>query len=124
MNNRVIAVLIFIVCALWTAPTHAADASYKNWRNSLKAAEQARYKRDFEGMRQILEKSAPVAQQLGPLSSAENAIWLAIAYMQLNLDDEALKTYNAELERIGSNPTALKVQIIRGLLLTQRSLLF
>jgi tetratricopeptide (TPR) repeat protein len=44
--------------------------------------------------------------------------------MQLNRDDEALKIYNAELDRIGPNPTALKVQIIRGLLLTQRSLLF
>jgi tetratricopeptide (TPR) repeat protein len=113
-------VLIFVLAS----SVRGADASYKSWRNSLKAAEQARYRRDFDGMRQILEASAPTAQQLGPLSSAENSIWLAIAYSQLSRDADALKVYNAELDRIGPNPTAIKVQFIRGFLLTQRSELY
>src|SRR6185295_4081124 len=124
MNKAFVAAIILAILASAGASSCAADASYKQWRTSLKAAEQARYRRDFDSMRQILEASAPVAQQLGPLSSAENAIWLAIAYSQLNMQTEALNVYNAELERIGPKPTALKVQFIRGMLLTQRSDLY
>src|SRR5438067_6499511 len=89
------------------APLRAADASYKHWRNSMKAAEDARFKRDFQKMREILEASAPEAQKLGSLSSAENAVWLTFAYQHLDLDDLALQTFNSELERIGPKPTAL-----------------
>jgi tetratricopeptide (TPR) repeat protein len=124
MNKRYLMTVVLVIFAFIAAPLRGADASYKHWRNSLKAAEQARYKRDFESMRKILEESASEAQQFGPLSSAENSFWLAIAYLQSNMDAEALKTYDSELQRIGPNPTALKVQIIRGLLLTQRGLLY
>src|SRR3954468_14064057 len=124
MKKAIVFTAIVLNFALIGSPLRAADASYKNWRNSLKAAEQARYRRDFASMREILEASAPVAQQLGPLSSAENAMWLALAYAQLNRDADALKVYNAELERIGPKPTATKVQFIRGFLLTQRSRLY
>src|ERR1041385_1758450 len=123
MKKTIVLTAIVLIFAL-ASSVLGADASYKSWRNSLKAAEQARYRRDFDGMRQILEASAPTAQQLGPLSSAENSIWLAIAYSQLSRDADALKVYNAELDRIGPNPTAIKVQFIRGFLLTQRSELY
>jgi tetratricopeptide (TPR) repeat protein len=104
-------------------PAQAAE-SYKHWRNSLKAAEQARYKREFEKMREILEGSAAEAQKLGPLSSAENAFWLAFAHRQLHQDAEALQVFDAELERIGPKPTAVKLQILRGILLTDRGVLY
>ena len=91
MNKRFLAAAILTVLATIGAPSFAADASYKHWRGSLKAAEQARLKRDFETMRQILEASAPEAQQLGPLSSAQNSFWLTVAYMQLHMDHEALQ---------------------------------
>ena len=82
MNKSFVAVAILAIFAVFSASSRGADASYKHWRGSLKAAEQARLKRDFDTMRQILEASAPEAQQLGSLSSAQNAFWLAIAYMQ------------------------------------------
>lgn len=124
MNKSFVAAAILAIFAVFSASSRGADASYKHWRGSLKAAEQARLKRDFDTMRQILEASAPEAQQLGSLSSAQNAFWLAIAYMQLHMDREALETYNKELERIGPKPTATKLQIIRGVFLTQRGLLY
>lgn len=88
----------------------------------MKAAEQARLKRDFDTMRQILEGSAAEARQLGSLSSAENTYWLAIAYTKLRMDDQALAAFDQELERIGPKPTATKLQIIRGVLLTERGI--
>src|SRR5690348_10383871 len=100
MNKSFIAAATLAIFALMAAPMRAADASYKHWRSSLKAAEQARLKRDFDTMRQILEGSAAEAQQLGPLSSAQNAVWLTVAYMQLHMDHEALQTFDKEIERI------------------------
>jgi tetratricopeptide (TPR) repeat protein len=101
----------------------AADSSYKEWRNSMKAAEQAKFARDFHKMREILEGSAPEARKHGPVSSAWNSLWLAIAYSRLGMSGEAIDTFNKELERIGPEPKALKVQVLRGLLLNDRSML-
>src|SRR5688572_18460997 len=123
MKKVIIAALFLIVTAIIPS-LFAADGSYKAWRNSMKAAEQARYERDFQKMREILEGSAANAQKHGPLSSAENAFWLVIAYRNLGLFEPAIETFNKELERIGPKPTALKLQVIRGLLLTYRGLLY
>lgn len=89
----------------------------------MKAAEQARYARNFQKMREILEGTAAGAQKLGSLSSAENAYWLAVAYRNLNMHAEAVETFDKELERIGPKPTALKLQILRGLILNERSII-
>ena len=114
-----------ILIALLSANfSRGADASYKHWRQSLKAAEQARYKRDFDTMRQILEGSAAEAQKIGSLSSAENAYWLAFAYTQLGMVQEAIQLYDTELERIGPKPKAIKLQVIRGVLMTLRGELY
>ena len=45
---------IVVILAVVATSLKAADASYKDWRNSLKAADQARYSRDFDSMRKIL----------------------------------------------------------------------
>ncbi|HUS36975.1 MAG TPA: tetratricopeptide repeat protein, partial [Verrucomicrobiae bacterium] len=123
MNKRnYIAAGLAIFLAI-TVSVDAADTSYKHWRNAMKAAEQAKFARDFQKMREILEGSAAEAQQHGPITSAENAYWLAVAYTRLRMDPEAIETFNKELERIGPKPTALKLQILRGLILNQRSII-
>ena len=122
MNKRFYVALLVSIFAAFTNSILAADLSFKEWRNQMKAAEQARYARDFQKMREILEGTAAGAQKLGSLSSAENSYWLAVAYLNLGQNDEAIKTFNSELERIGPRPTALKLQILRGLLLNQRSI--
>src|SRR4051812_21948133 len=82
MIKRILTTVLIAIFALaW--PLRAADPSYKHWRNSMKAAEDARYKREFDKMREILEGVAPEAQKLGPASSAENTFWLTFAYQQL-----------------------------------------
>jgi len=123
MNKLVITIFLIANVAL-TTPTHGADASFKHWRNAMKAAEEARYKREFEKMREILEAEVAEAQKLGPASSAENTFWLALAYEELGKHDLALQAYNTEIDRIGTNPTALKLQIIRGILLGQRGAVY
>jgi hypothetical protein len=105
------------------SPATAADASYKHWRNSMKAAQEARVKRDFDKMREILESESAEARQLGPASSAENSLWLAMAYFESQMTREALETVNGELQRVGDKPVATKLQAIRGILLEIRSLL-
>jgi tetratricopeptide (TPR) repeat protein len=123
MNKIVTTALLLIFLATNTSLS-AADGSYKQWRAAMKAAEQARYQRDFQKMREILEASAPDAVKHGPLSSAENAFWLVIAYQNLHMHQEGIATFNKELDRIGPRPTAVKLQVIRGVLLTYRGLLY
>ena len=123
MIKRILTTVLIAIFALaW--PLRAADASYKHWRNSMKAAEDARYKREFDKMREILEGVAPEAQKLGPASSAENTLWLTFAYQQLGRHDLALQAFNSELDRIGPKPTAIKLQILRGILLGERGALY
>lgn len=123
MNKRIyIAAWLAIFLAI-TVSVGAADTSYKHWRNAMKAAEQAKFARDFQKMREILEASAAEAKQHGPISSALNSYWLAVAYTRLAMDTEAIETFNKELERIGPNPKALKVQTLRGLLLNRRAVI-
>jgi tetratricopeptide (TPR) repeat protein len=123
MNIRThLAVFLGILVAI-TLSAGAADGSYKEWRNQMKAAEQAKFARDFHKMREILEASAPEARKHGPVSSAWNSLWLAVAYSRLGMNAQAIDTFNKELERIGPEPKALKVQVLRGLILNDRSLL-
>ena len=121
--NKILTIPLLLILLATNISLFAADGSYKEWRNAMKAAEQARYQRDFQKMRDILESSAPDAVKHGPLSSAENAFWLVIAYQNLGMREQAVATFNNELERIGPKPTAVKLQVIRGVLLTYRGVL-
>lgn len=123
MNKRFYIGLFVLVFTAFALRGSAAELSFKEWRNQMKAAEQARYVRNFQKMREILEGTAAGAQKLGSLSSAENAYWLAVAYRNLNMHAEAIETFDKELERIGPKPTALKLQILRGLILNERSII-
>jgi tetratricopeptide (TPR) repeat protein len=122
MNTRFYTALFLSIFTAFAVSIAAADTSFKAWRNAMKEAEQAKNARDFQKMREILEASWPVARQHGPITSARNAYWLAVAYSRLGMEEEAIKTFNTELERIGPNPKALQVQVLRGMLLNQRSL--
>jgi tetratricopeptide (TPR) repeat protein len=123
MNKLAITILLIAIGSV-ASPSCAAEASFKHWRNAMKAAEDARYKREFEKMREILEAEVAEAQKLGPASSAENTFWLAFAYEELGKQDLALQAYDAEIDRIGANPTALKLQILRGILLGHRATVY
>jgi hypothetical protein len=112
---------VLVAAVFLNFSTHAASASYKHWLANMKAADQARTKRDFQKMREILEGSVEEARQIGPLSSGDTAYALSGALLELKDYQEGLDVLNGELERIGPKPGTAKLQVIRGLLLDARS---
>jgi tetratricopeptide (TPR) repeat protein len=113
---------VAILAGFFASPAHGA-ASYKQWRSSLKAAQEARIKRDFETARAILEKSAPDAAELGPESSAENSWNLGRIFFETEQYNEALAVIDPALEKIGAKPVAQNSQLWRGLLLSAKAVL-
>lgn len=122
MNTHCLTALLVAILTALAVSAEAAEGSFKDWRNAMKAAEQAKNARDFQKMREILEESWPLAREHGPITSARNAYWLAIAYLRMDMNDKAIETLDLELEKIGPAPKSLKVQVLRGILLNERSL--
>jgi hypothetical protein len=122
MFRRLLQTFLFasVVSFLCATPIHAA-ASYKQWRNSLKAAKDALTKRDFEKAQQILEASSADAAELGPESFAENSFTLGRAYIEMSKLNEAVQAVNPALEKIGPNPRKAELQLWRGVLLSIKS---
>lgn len=92
-------------------------STYSKWRDTIRAAQEAFSRRDFQKARELLEASAPVAAELGPESSAENSSMLANAYSMLNLDADSLKTLEGAITKIGPSPASPKLQYSRAMLL-------
>lgn len=96
-------------------------ASYPHWRESVKAAEQARLKRDFQKQREILEGAAAEATELGPVTSARNSSILVETYIELRMFNEAKTLVDAELLKIGATPKDVNLRLARALLLYNSS---
>ena len=99
----------------------AHGASYKHWRGSINAANEARIKRDFENARTILESSAAEAAELGPVSSAQNSWLLGRVLYETGQYDEANQIFDHAIERIGNSPSSKELQIWRGSLLSGKA---
>jgi hypothetical protein len=121
MKRRIFRIWITfaIVAGLLALPAQAA--SFKHWRSSIKAAQDARKKRDFTNARAILESVATEAAELGPESSAENSWTLAEVFFDERQFDEALNVVNPALEKIGPKPVKREIQLWRGILLSAKA---
>ena len=112
--------LLIVLAACVIIPTDAA-ASYKQWRSSIKAAQEARVKRDFDKARSILEGMADDAAALGPASGAENAAALAEVLFEAGDYDGTIQVIDPALQKIGPSPTTKPLKVWRGLLLLEKA---
>jgi tetratricopeptide (TPR) repeat protein len=119
MRERIL--FLFIASLLLTVGASAHAASFKEWRNSIKAANDARLKGDFQKARQILETAGPDASRHGPDSFAENSSLLATVLIDTSESGQALQVINAALQRMG-NPSKRESTLWKGILFAMRGL--